>query len=110
MDPDLLTRLTVVVRVGDKIATLSAGRPNEVIAIGSDGVWVETEKSAGQNGPRLVPAWMFNEAWRLMQTDRILRNTELIKTVKRSSAVLALLAELPEVSVMSTRPLVLRMD
>lgn len=110
LDRELLSLISSAVRVGDKVATLSAGKPNEIIDIGPEGVWVATEKSSAEGGSRLVPAWMLNEAWRTLQADRELSNVELIKKVKRSSAVMALLAELPEVEVVSTRPIVLRLN
>lgn len=109
MDPELLRRLSDVVAPGTTIRTIANSRPNEVVEIGLEGVWVNTEKSSRESGPQLVPAWMLNEAWERLCADRVLRNTELIKTVKRSSAVLALLAQLPEVTVASTRPIVLRL-
>lgn len=109
MDPELLRRLSAVVTPGTTIRTIANSRPNEVVDIGPDGVWINTEKSSRESGPQLVPAWMLNEAWAQLSADRVLPNTELIKTVKRSSAVLALLAQLPEVSVASTRPIVLRL-
>lgn len=110
MDPSLFAQLSAVLQSGDTIRTLSAGRPNEIVHLGTEGIWVQTEKSSSESGGRLVPAWMFNEAWRILQADKQISNTELIKTVKRSSAVLALLAELPTVTVVSTRPIVLRLE
>ncbi len=110
MDPDLLRRLSTVVPPGGTIRTIANSRPNEVVDMRPEGVWINTEKSARASGPQLVPAWMLNEAWRRLSDDRVLPNTELIKTVKRSSAVLALLAQLPEVTIASTRPIVLRLN
>ncbi len=109
MEPDLLRRLTTVVPPGTTVRTIASSRPNEVVDIGPDGVWIHTEKSSKETGPQLVPAWMLNEAWARLTADRSLSNTDLIKTVKRSSAVLALLSQLPEVTVASTRPIVLRL-
>lgn len=109
MEPDLLRRLSAVVRPGDTVRTLTHSRPNEVVDIGLEGVWISTAKSSVQDGPQLVPAWMLNEAWSRLNADRMLTNTELMKSVKRSSAVLALLSQLPEVTVVSTRPIVLRL-
>ena len=109
MDPELLRRLAAAVRPGDTIRTLTHSRPNEVVDIGVEGVWINTAKSSTQDGPQLVPAWMLNEAWARLTADRVLSNTELIKTVKRSTAVLALLSQLPAVTVASSRPIVLRL-
>lgn len=109
MEPDLLRRLSAVVRPGDTVRTLTHSRPNEVVDIGLEGVWISTAKSSVQDAPQLVPAWMLNEAWSRLNADRMLTNTELMKSVKRSSAVLALLSQLPEVTVVSTRPIVLRL-
>lgn len=109
MQPDLLRRLSAVVAPGTTIRTIANSRPNDVVDIGLEGVWISTAKSSVEDGPQLVPAWMLNEAWKRLTADRSLSNTDLIKTVKRSSAVLALLSQLPEVSVASTRPIVLRL-
>jgi len=109
MDAELLWRLAAVVRPGDTIRTLTHSRPNDVVDIGVEGVWINTARSSTQDGPQLVPAWMLNAAWARLTADRELSNTELIRTVRRSSAVLALLAQLPEVTVTSTRPIVLRL-
>lgn len=109
MEPDLLRRLSAVVRAGDTVYTLTHSRPNEVADIGLEGVWITTTKSSVQDGPQLVPAWMLNEAWARLNAEGSLSNTDLLSTVKRSSAVLALLSHLPEVTVASTRPIVLRL-
>lgn len=109
MDPELLRRLTTLVPPGTTIRTIATSRPNEIVNIGPDGVWINTEKSSNERGPVLVPAWMLNEAWAHLTADRSLANTDLIKTVKRSSAVLALLSQLPGVTIASTRPIVLRL-
>ena len=89
--------------------TLANSKPNEVVDIGPDGAWINTEKSSADTGPQRVPAWMFNEAWSRLTADQTISSPDLVKTVKRSSAVLALVAQLPEVTVVSTRPIVLRL-
>ncbi|MBL8775338.1 MAG: hypothetical protein JNK12_05385 [Acidimicrobiales bacterium] len=109
MEPDLLRRLSAAVQAGTTILTIANSQPNKVVDIGPDGVWINTDKSSNERGPQLVPAWMLNEAWAHLTADRSLSNTDLIKTVKRSSAVLALLRQLPGVTVVSTRPVVLRL-
>ena len=110
MEPDLLRRLSAVVKPGDTVLTLADGKPNEVVDIGPDGVWIDTERSAARTGAELVPAWMLNEAWTRLNVERSLSNRELIKVVRRSSAVVALLAQLPNVVVASSRPIVLRLS
>lgn len=104
IEPDLFDRLAAVVDDGMTIVTLGpSGRPNTIEAFTPEGAWVLTARSKGV--PRLVPGWMFNVAWRELTTARRLSSSDLMSVAKRSSAVLAVLALLPEVSVVSTRPL-----
>lgn len=107
MDPDLLQGLLAVVAPGTEVLTVAGGKPNLVVELDANGAVIQTKRSAAKGEAKTVPAWMFNEAWRTLKRDGSISNTELVKTVKRSSAVLALLAQLPEVEVESTSPTVL---
>lgn len=105
--PESAALLRTHVHQGETIATLTTKKPNRVTQIADERVFIETEWSAWKGRSELVPAWMLNEGWRTLQRDRVLRNAELIETVKRSSAVMALLAHLPGVAIQSVRPLIL---
>lgn len=109
MDAGLLERLLDVVQPGDEVLTVANGKPNVVIALDASGAMIETKRSSEKGGAKHVPAWMFNEAWRMLQHDGTIANADLIEKVKRSSAVLALLAQLAEVEVESSKPTVLRL-
>lgn len=110
LDDSLLDRIQSAVRPGDTILTLASKRQNIITAIGREGVWVETLRSDSRRaGPQLVPAWMIATAWRRLTEVGTLSNTELLNNlnVKRSSFVIGLLAEFPDVVVRSTRPIVI---
>ena len=112
IEPDLLAALRHAISLGTTLPTLSLGKPNFVVDITEGGVWVETENSrAAGKGPGLVAGWMLNLAWRHLQDDGWVTNQHLLAdhNVRRSSAVTALLAALPEVEVESSRPIVLRL-
>lgn len=115
MLPDLWRRLASAVPAGTVARTLAAGRPNRVVEITQEAVWVETERSTDRGrGPEPVPAWMLNVAWEHLTAHGRLTNAYLLASdglnVKRSSAVCALLAALPGVEVISRgRPIELAM-
>lgn len=114
-EEDLVALLRAHIPAGSVVNTLSSGKPNTIVDVTSDGMWIETEHSVAKGtGPQLVPLWMFHAAWRHLQTQGRLTNKELLATdglnVKRSSAVTAVLACLPGVGVESSRPIVLRRD
>jgi hypothetical protein len=113
LQPELLAMIVAAVTADRRVTTLSDGKPNVVYEITPDGVWVETLKSSAEGRPpQLVPAWMIQVAWDWLQSRGTLTNRHLLATdglnVKRSSFVCALLARLPEVEVVSTRPIELR--
>ncbi len=113
-DPILLGALREAIPNGSFVRTLASGRPNTVVEVTPQGVYVETERSLARGAqPQLVPAWMIQLAWDYLQLNGELTNTYLLATdglnVKRSSAVCALLARLPQVEVASVRPITLRM-
>lgn len=92
------------VPVGVVVPTLRHGKPNRIIDVAADGVWIETERSRARTGAaEHVPAWMFNIAWDWLRAHGSLTNRYLLSSdglnVKRSSAVCAMLAQLPGVSV-----------
>ena len=108
---EILVRLSSVIPVGSEIRTLGrAPRLNRVDRIDAAGVWIETERSSERGtGPRLVNAWMLRLAWDYLMFHGRLSNRYLLAddglNVKRSSAVCALLAQLPEVEVVLSSPI-----
>lgn len=104
---DLQERIERVVSVGDVILTLSNSQPNRIDTISRDGVIIETTKSSREGRAQLVPGWMFQVAWDELIEHGQLTNRHLLYdlNVKRSSAVCAVLARLPEVTVASERPI-----
>jgi hypothetical protein len=113
--PDLWRLLQVAVPAGTIVRTLAKGRPNRVAELTREAVWVETDRSAARGrGPEPVPAWMLNVAWEHLTAHGSLTNAYLLAgdglNVKRSSAVCALLATLPDVEVARRRaPIELRL-
>lgn len=110
LEPPLLAMLQELHATSPLITTIANGRPNRIVGVGHDGVWIETEASQSKDsGPQLVPAWMIQVAWEHLRTEGSLENTYLLATdglnVKRSSAVCALLARLPGVHIESARPI-----
>ncbi len=108
--PNLLDAIAASSPVGATISTVAQHKPNRILAIGPEGVRIETERSlARSGGPELVPAWMLNCAWRELTARRSLTNSFLLNDLnaKRSSAVCALLSRLPNVEVVTTRPITL---
>lgn len=106
---DLEQMLTELQQRTPIITTVAEGRPNWITDVGATGVWVETEASRAKGtGPQLVPAWMINVAWDHLRSHGSLEQRFLLAAdglnVKRSAAVMALLARLPGVTVTSSRP------
>lgn len=109
---DLFALLRAHLPSDDPVLTLGANRPNWIVAVETDGLLVETERSRStESGPQPVPAWMFDAAWQRLTSRGRLTHAELLSTddlnVKRSSFVCAALACLPGVDIASTRPIVL---
>ena len=104
---DLQERVRRSAPPGSQVRTLSNGKPNWIIDVNDDGVIVHTERSKDAGRPHLVPGWMFAVAWDHLQRHGSLTNTTLLEdlTVRRSSAVCAVLAQMPEAEVKSTRPI-----
>ncbi|MDP9404461.1 MAG: hypothetical protein M3P85_14320 [Actinomycetota bacterium] len=96
-----------------QVVTLASGKPNRIERVDGSGVLVSTGASEAKgSGPQLVPALMLNIAWRHLRSTGSLTYRHLLSpdglNVKRSSAVCALLARLPGVEVVSSRPIELR--
>lgn len=111
----LLDRLRAVAPPGTVVLTLANDQPNWVVDVSSDGVRLETGRSRRMgSGPQLVPGWMIQRAWDHLASHGSLTNSELLDTqglnVKRSSAVCALLARLPEIEVVKRRPITLALQ
>jgi hypothetical protein len=107
MSPDLLASLRAAIAEGSTVRTVSNGAPNLVTSIEPSGVWIETDRTrAHGEGAKLVPAWMLQLAWtELRSRGKLSADFLREREVRRSSAVLALLAALPGVGVVSTRPI-----
>ena len=97
--------------VGFELRTLAADKPNWIMDVTDEGVWIHTEKSKDEGEPQLVSGWMLQTAWDHLAEYESLTNGYLLRTdglnVKRSSAVCAVLAALPAVDVVSTTPITL---
>lgn len=99
-DPSLWPLIEKHIGVGEVIRTLGRGQPNTVVECTTAGLVIATERSIARGSAgEEVPAWMFNVAWRALQDDGLLTAQHLLNElqVKRSSAVLAVLARLPGV-------------
>lgn len=79
-------------------------KPNRVVEVTPHGLYVETESSRAKGNPaQLIPAWMLSLAWDYLRRHGALTNKYLLASdglsVKRSSAVCAILSRLPGVEV-----------
>jgi hypothetical protein len=106
----LFAALAAVLSAGQTVYTLGNPRPNTVHALAPEGVYLETMASKTKGlPPQLVPAWMIELAWDYLASHGSLTNAFLLAddglNVKRSSAVCALLALLPDVTVARVRPI-----
>lgn len=99
--PELWALLEEHLHAGMKVLTLAQQKPNTIVEIGPTGLVLQTERSIslGSAG-ETVPAWMFNTAWERLTSRGSISRDELLRelNVKRSSAVLAVLATLPVVA------------
>lgn len=111
---DVLSDLDMLIPAGSVVFTLGPHpRANWVERIDASGVWIETDRSRLQGrGGQLVETWMLRLARDYLAFHGSLTNRFLVAddglNVKRSSAVCALLAQLPEVEVASRNPIELR--
>jgi hypothetical protein len=102
LNPELLQLLRDLAAATPVVQTLSRQHANRIDRVEPAGVWltIETASSKG-TGPQRVPAWMLNAAWHHLQehgelSQQYLRSASGLN-VKRSAAVMALLAHLPGV-------------
>lgn len=112
LNDDLYERILAVAEASHEIPTLSIKRPNWIVAVEREGVWVETERSRARGSdPQLVPAWMIEVGWQRLCAKGSLSHVELLNdlNVKRSAFVCALLAQFPDVSVLQTQPTILEL-
>ena len=104
----LLELLRDRVSPGQELRTISEGKPNWIVDVNAEGIWVETERSRGRaSSARLVDAWMLDLAWSELTSRGQISNRWLLnaRRVNRSSFVCAALAELPGVRVVRRRPI-----
>lgn len=109
IDADLFDRLTATLHEGMTIPTVADGRPNRIVGVSREGLLFDTPRSASAGGPRLVPGWMFNVAWRELTDGHDLTARELVMVAKQSSVVCVVLAQLPEGEVLASRPIRMRL-
>jgi len=111
-DPGLLHQLRLAVAEDPVFLTLgSSPKPNRVTEITETGIWIETERSRGKGaGSQEVPCWMLGLAYDTLKSRGRLANSELLNELRvhRSSAVMAILARLPDVEIESRSPISLR--
>lgn len=112
IEPQLYAALAREQRRDPVFLTLGPSpKPNRVVALTPVEALIETERSKqGRAGPQPVPAWMLNLAWEYLRMRGELTNATLLKQLRvhRSSAVCALLARVPGVSVAGGRGITLR--
>ena len=107
--PDLLAAIRVAVAASNGLfETIAKGKPNRVTDVTPTGVYIITDASKAKGVPaQLVPAWMIEVAWDYLRAHGPLTNRYLLAddglNVKRSSAVCAILAALPDVVATKTR-------
>ena len=111
LEADLFARIDAAIGPGQVVETLGRRpQPNWVSHVTPDGVWVETNASRRKGlPPQHVAAWMIQIAWDWLEAHGRLAAAHLQATnglnVKRSSFVCALLAQLPDVELVSARPI-----
>lgn len=115
LDGWLETELRAVMERVGSVSTIARGQVNRIEDVTGEGVTMSTDSSDDKAiGPQLIPAWMLNVAWHHLRETGSLSLRHLVSSdglnVKRSSAVCALLAQLPGVTVASTQPIELRYD
>jgi hypothetical protein len=112
IEPELLGFIQAQVRDDPKLYTLGPmPKPNVVREATPAGLWVETERSLGaKRPPQLIPPHMLNLAWDALRSRGELSNRDLLEELRvhRSSFVCAMLAKVPGVEVVSSRPVLLR--
>ena len=116
-EPALLKLLEELVATEGRVMTTLGPRPKENVIreVTKTGVYVETASSRGKGRPeQLIPASMVQIAWDYLRAHGELSNAYLVGNggrglnVKRSSAVCAILARLPDVELKPGKQIVLR--
>jgi hypothetical protein len=108
MTESLLSMLLEHVGPGSEVRTIAGGKPNLIVEISAEGVWVETESSRRKGvGPQRVDPWMLDLAWAELTSAGEVSNDWLLnkRRVHRSSFVCAALAHMPGVHVESRKPI-----
>lgn len=111
MSEQLFAELLASLVEGQTIPTLGQDkRPNKIVTISMDAVWVETEATTAKGrSAASVPGWMLQLAYDRLRSHGTLTNTTLLNELRvhRSSFVCAALARLPDVTVTSRAPITL---
>jgi len=110
MSAALAATIASAVPAGSTIYTLTQSKPNWIVGVDTAGVVVETEASRAKGlRAQLVPGWMLQAGWDELSRAGRLSQTDLLErlNVKRSAAVMAILARLPGVRIASANPTVL---
>ena len=112
LEPELLALISAAVRRDPLFRTLGPNpRENLVTEVTPSEVLVETGRSQERTGGAAsIPAWMFNLAWDELRSRGMLSNRTLLHDLRvhRSSAVCAILARVPGVTVSPGRAITLR--
>lgn len=111
MTEALLAALLHALPEGTTVTTLGDQQPNHIVAVTGDAIWVETNKTRAEgSGGQPVPGWMLQLAYDRLRSHGTLTNATLLNDLRvhRSSFVCAALARLPEIEVVSRRPISLR--
>jgi hypothetical protein len=112
LEPELLALISAAARQDPIFRTLGPSpQENLVTEVTPSEVLVETGRSRERTGGAApIPAWMFNLAWDEIRARGELSNRTLLDDLRvhRSSAVCAILARLPPVTVAPGRRIVLR--
>ena len=110
-EPELLALISAAARQDPVFRTLGPNpRENLVTEVTPSEVLVETARSRERTGGGVsIPAWMFNLAWDELRSRGKLSNRTLLHDLRvhRSSAVCAILARVPGVSVSPGRAITL---
>lgn len=107
LSPALLERIMQYAPPGSVVVTVANSKPNRIIDVGSEGVFVATERTDRLGtGPQLVPAALLMADWRVLETSGALTHRE---ASHRGSFTCALFATFPDVSIVASRPIKLAM-
>lgn len=108
MSEQLLAALLAAMPEGTIVSTLADQKPNRVVAVSGDAVWVETDRARDLGrGAQEVPGWMLQLSYDRLRSHGTLTNAMLLNELRvhRSSFVCAALARLPDVEVVSRSPI-----